>query len=497
MTSNTGFGLRSIRIAAPAILIVGYFLQFAGPGLFVYFSADDLMNLYWSLDHSLLQLLRDNLTFWSGSYRPLGAIFYHVTYTLAGFHPFAFHFVCFALLLLNLYLMYRLAMALSCSSEAALLAVLLFAYHPNFSDLYYSAGTIYDILCFTFYCLALLVYIHRGHWAVFAACFILALNAKEMAVSMPLALLAYDIAFRKPIRYRWIASASLISAIFCAGKLLNKSPFTGHPAYTPLLTFGRYLENTAHYLGEIFYRRSWFQPEVTLLLPIAMLAIAFAMKNRAMKFAATLAWVAPLPVTFISLRGGYVLYLPMAGWAIYFAALITVLRWRFSARPALAIRFTVFLLCAALLINAHRSRARRVDTTAIGSNGKLQAVAKQFFSSHPTLAPGTRILFLNDPFPADDYVMLFLIRLQYGDRSLNIDRPGNHPAGWHANLTDYNLVFDFLQPPCAISGRCSIPPPDGALLHMPLLLGRDFHGARPLYSPPDLRGRLRSLLPSD
>ncbi len=125
-----------------AAVIICYFLYFAGSGLFAFFSNDGLMNMYWSLDHSLAGLLLDNLTFWSGSYRPLGAIFYHSIYQLAGFHPLAFHLICFALLLTNLYLVHRLAMALSHSREVALLTTLIFAYHPNFSDLYFNGGTI-------------------------------------------------------------------------------------------------------------------------------------------------------------------------------------------------------------------------------------------------------------------------------------------------------------------------------------------------------------------
>src|SRR4051812_28947542 len=133
MQSETGFGLRSARIAACAACIALYFLKFAGGGLFAFFTADDLMNMYWSMDHSLPGLLRDNVTFWSGSYRPLGTFFYHATYVLAGFHPLAFHITCFLLLLLNLYIVFRLAIAISFSREIALLTVLVFAYHPNFS----------------------------------------------------------------------------------------------------------------------------------------------------------------------------------------------------------------------------------------------------------------------------------------------------------------------------------------------------------------------------
>ena len=446
MKSNIGFGLRRARIAASAVIIVGYFLQFAGRGVVAYFGTDDLMNMYWSMDHSFAGLLRDNLTFWSGSYRPLGAIFYRTTYALAGFHPLAFHLGCFALLLLNLYLVYKLAIAVTHASETALLAALIFAYHPNFAELYFNAGTIYDILCFTFYCLALLVYIRGGRPALFYACFILALNAKEMAATMPLVILAYDAVYRKRIRYAWIVPTSLISAAFCAGKLLLKSPFSGHPAYTPLLTAGRYLDNTSHYLGDLFYHRAWFTPETTILIHLCLIAVAFLLRQKAMQFASIFLWLAPLPVVFISTRGGYVMYLAMAAWAIYIAALITATRRQFSTRVTLAPQFAIFLLCAILLIKVHSSGRRHVDVSIIGSHQILRSTAAQFFSANPTLPRGASILCRNDPFPNGDFVMLFLIRLKYADRSLKIDRPGNYPPEWRPNLPDYNLIFDFQQP---------------------------------------------------
>ena len=86
-----------------AACIACYFLAFTHSALFGYFSADDLMNMYWSMDDSFPGLLRANVTFWSGSYRPLGAVFYRTMHAMAGFHPFPFHLTC----MLNLYLAYR------------------------------------------------------------------------------------------------------------------------------------------------------------------------------------------------------------------------------------------------------------------------------------------------------------------------------------------------------------------------------------------------------
>jgi hypothetical protein len=78
-------------------------------------------------------------------------MFYLIIYKIFGFNPFPFRFVCFALLLINLYLAYRFIESLSNSRATGFLAALLLCYHAWFVDLYYSTGTVYDLLCFLFY----------------------------------------------------------------------------------------------------------------------------------------------------------------------------------------------------------------------------------------------------------------------------------------------------------------------------------------------------------
>ncbi|HMF75217.1 MAG TPA: hypothetical protein VK604_06105, partial [Bryobacteraceae bacterium] len=121
------------------------------------------------------------------------------------------------------------------------------------------------------------------------------------------------------------------------------------------------------YLGKLFYHHAWFTPETTILIYACMIAVALILRQTAMQFRAILLLVTPLPVVFISIRSGSVLYLPMAGLAIYIAALITRRRRQFVRRPALVMRFAVFLLCASLLIKVHSSGLSHVDIAAIGS----------------------------------------------------------------------------------------------------------------------------------
>src|ERR1017187_2362909 len=93
----------------------------------------------------------DNLHYWSTSYRPLGRLFSVALYRWFGFDPLPFRVACFSLLALNLGLLWRFTLRLSGSREVAFLALMLAGYHAWFVDLYYSTGTIYDLLCYAFY----------------------------------------------------------------------------------------------------------------------------------------------------------------------------------------------------------------------------------------------------------------------------------------------------------------------------------------------------------
>src|SRR5260370_17477884 len=112
-----------------------------------------------------------------------------------------------ALLLANLGLLYLFCLRLSRSREVAALACLLGAYHAHLGDLYYNSGTIYDLLCFTCLYIALLYYMkirdegsYPGLWQTIAllALYIAALDAKEMAVSLPPTLALFYLSFHLP-----------------------------------------------------------------------------------------------------------------------------------------------------------------------------------------------------------------------------------------------------------------------------------------------------------
>src|SRR5579871_3106314 len=208
--------------------VFAWFLRFAAIGLYSWFDGDDLMNLhyYWSRPWSAL--LKANVFFWSSYYRPGGGLFYRPIYVWFGFHPLPFHIVSFTLLALDFLLMTAVVWKLSGSRWGTLIAVFLIGVNPSMYFLYFDTGAVYDVLAFTFYWGAFVLYLllrredrlpgWGGLAAVFAL-FVLALDSKEIAVSLPAAIGLYEWIWHPPAPrrpahcWRWISREGRFPAI--------------------------------------------------------------------------------------------------------------------------------------------------------------------------------------------------------------------------------------------------------------------------------------------
>jgi hypothetical protein len=152
--NTEGRWLQPAGIAA-ALLVCALFLTFAGDGIRSSFDADDMREIFVAWSSTARELAHH--------YRPLGAIVFRAMFALFGLNPLPYHLLSFALLLANLGLLYRFSAALSKSREVAALACLVGAYHAHLADLYLSASTLYDLLCYLFVLLAFTEYIRiRG-----------------------------------------------------------------------------------------------------------------------------------------------------------------------------------------------------------------------------------------------------------------------------------------------------------------------------------------------
>jgi hypothetical protein len=182
--------------------IAAWLLLHCWRGLLIYFSNDDIMNMYWAREISLGRLMLSVLVPFTTVYRPTGSLFYRCLYAVFGLHPLPFRIVFYELLLLSLMLLYKLVLALTGKRAAAALAAFVASFHGHYSDLYLNNGTIYDVLCACFYLGALYYYVsirsqdrylRPSELAVLYLLATAALNAKEMAATLPAVLLLFEL----------------------------------------------------------------------------------------------------------------------------------------------------------------------------------------------------------------------------------------------------------------------------------------------------------------
>jgi hypothetical protein len=261
ITEPGGRHARPVTIACLVFLGV-YFAVSAHKGLGAYFTQDDggnLMHMHKYWEHSLASVFGSAVRVVTGTYRPLGGIYYFVLYRVFGFNPLPFRVVCLALMLANVFLAFALLRRLSGSLEAALLGAVALVHHPAVLDLLYSSGTIYEILCFLFYFLAVLCYLawrqagqEAGRtsltWPQLAGLLALtgcALDSKEMAMTLPGALLLVELVYFPPESHSWREAARFVwrqgratltvAALVVptiAVKVLTHNPLSGDPSYS-------------------------------------------------------------------------------------------------------------------------------------------------------------------------------------------------------------------------------------------------------------------------
>ena len=319
-------------------VLIAYFLHFALAARHGGFREDEMLNLwaYWYVGP--LQSLFDFAKFWTPYYRPGGALYYLPLYHFFGLNPFPYRIVQISILALSIPIAYNLARLLASSRLVAFLAVLAFCYHPYVADLVFIGAFIYDVLCGLFYLAALTYYVHireKGAYlrplqlVLFVELYICALNSKEMAVSLPVIVLIYELLKSS----RWASWKALVSwirldaapaligggitAVYVYSKIGGTASTTLSESYRPTYTWHNFVTTNASFVGELLYTPQAITPTTLLLLWAAVFIYAFLRRDRVLRLMAFWIVIVPLPIAFIyPIRGGGCLYLLLFGWSM-------------------------------------------------------------------------------------------------------------------------------------------------------------------------------------
>lgn len=451
--------LRHRHIALAGFLLA-YFFHFTRGALDVHFAPDDMMNLggYWHMKP--LQLLTAQFLPWRGSYRPMAGLFYVPLFSAFGFNPAPFHAVILLLLAVNIYWAHRLARLLGCGEAAAALAALIVAYHPGLTNLTYNIAFVYDVLCCFFYLAALTYYIGirasgralRGREiAAFLALFLCALNSKEMAVTLPAILLAYEWLYHGQRSFRAAGLALALDALYVYGKVFRPGALATQAAYHPVLSWNRFLDFQIRSLADLVQKWDYFGGAGVLTLWVLLFYLAWRRRRPELRFCSLMLAIAPLPIEFIPGRAGACLYVPFIPWAIFGASVFVDIAeavalflsgdpvFRFLGRRG---AFALLALAAAfLLIRRNEDLHHSYVEPAMAQTGVLTAqVLDQFRALNPHIPPHTSVVFLNDPFV--DWDMAFIAELWFRDRTVDIRLNRKTPLPLD-ELARAGAVFDY------------------------------------------------------
>lgn len=453
---------------ASGLAVAVFFISSSWRAVDVHLSSDEMMNIYWYWEPGAWKVIWANILFWHRIIRPMGGAYYLPLFHLFGFNPWPYTVVRLALLLLVSLLLVRLAKRLTGSLPAATLAVMVVAYHPELVSLTHNGSFIYDILCAGFYFGALLYYLRcrdsgrtltLRQCATFLLLYIGGLDSKEMAVSLPVIVCAYEvleasratrsvatIAKRFLVHIWPLAAAVAVTYVFIAFKTYGPGGLAEIEVYRPVLTWSRFAESSQQFLNAIFCNtlfRTWSVLAVWALLLYA----GIRKRNRGLLL--LLVWVVatPLPLNFIPPHGPGCICIPLAGWGMIVAMTCEGLARRIAREPLFAWlpeRVAVVCILAAALYYYASVTVFRHDAQARAwlHNGEKTWNVIEQFRALPFRPPhGSRIAFINDPFP-EGWDTLFIAKLGWKDRTLQVSLQNQQhlPA---SDLARMDYVFGF------------------------------------------------------
>ena len=461
---------RSGTGAAAALALTIFFLSVSWRAVYVHFSPDEMMNIYRCWAPGAWKITCANILFWRKITRPMGGLYYLPLFQVFGFNPWPYAVARLAILLFVSMLFVRLATRLTGSLTAATLAAMVVTYHPELVSLTHSGSFIYDIFCAGFYFGALLFYLRCRDSGLrltfrqscaFLALYICALDSKEMAVSLPVLVCAYELLeascgtgsihtiARRFLAHVWTPAAGVaITAVFIACKTYGSGGLAQIEAYRPVFTWTRFAESSQRFLNAIFCTtlfRTWS------VLAVLVLLLYVGIRKRERRLLLLLVWVAatPVPLNFIPPHGPGCIYIPLAGWSMIVAMACEAIARRIAREPLFAwlpeSTAVVSILAAALFYytGVIGLRHDKMARAYFEDGEKTWNVIEQFrnLPFHPP--HGSRIAFLNDPFP-EDWSTFFIAELCWKDRSLQVflQNQQHLPA---SELARMDYVFDFPQ----------------------------------------------------
>jgi hypothetical protein len=484
---------RAIDVLCVVVLVI-CFLYFALPAIGRNLADDEIPELWKYWLYGPLKWLWANIFFWRETvtfFRPAGVFYLGALYHFFGLNPRPYAIAQIGIMAASIPMLYYLTRSLSSSRSIAFLAVLALCYHGELVDLVFLGALIYDLLSDFFYFAALTYYIHireRGaqlrplQLLGFLALYVCALDFKEMAVTLPVIVLIYELLkchrwgdWRQFVSWaRSLAApaliAGLLTALYVYGRFHGSESLTAWDVYQPHYSLSTFLKSNTYFVSQLFYYPGFpdhvISKEALLGLWALVFIYAFLRRDRMLQLMAFWIVIVPLPLAFIvPIRGSGHLFLLLFGWAMIFAKVASDLialisdssiligqgigvgaatgaitggaatgRVRGAAIGAMAgaaaakmsastFRVLATLMVASGLVIFTHWEIKRSGTVpaCLGEGQKTSHVVQAFRSLNLHPASGSTILLRGDPCrDTNGWLPLFIASLVWNDHSLQI-----------------------------------------------------------------------------
>ncbi len=321
-------------------------------------------------------------------YRPLTTMSYAIDYFLWGVDSFAYHLVNVLFHSLNVILVFLFLSLAFGDLFLAFLAAMLFACHPVQTEVVAWISGRSSVLFFFFYMSSLLLYVlsfkkdkpsSRKAFFIFSiAAYAASLFSKEMAVSLPLLLIAYDAHFNnaEPFRKRFYSRYApyiILTLLFILTRstVLHRISQCGWWGGSPYHTFLTMIPVLAGYIGIMLAPVklcAFYIPDIytsiadtrvflsLIFLVILVAGLVFASRRSSgISFAALWFIITLLPVMNIvplrALMAERFLYLPSVGFCLFAAIVIERIGLIGSREKKSFSRILAVVLAAVLIIS--------------------------------------------------------------------------------------------------------------------------------------------------
>jgi hypothetical protein len=262
-----------------------------------YFTDDDLDNIKNAIGIDWRDISRTLLvpSVVPKSYRATAYSYYLALTQLAGMRFPPYIAGIHAIHLLNVLLVWMLARALGAEYIGAGAAALFFAFHAATFGIYWKPMYVFDLICGTFVLAALLAYV-RGRVILSLAFFWLALKSKEIAITLPLVLVAYELWLGGR---RWIRVVPFLGISLLIGVQALIGNTQRDDAYTFRFTLAALEESAKFY--------AYWLVQMPFVAGAVVIALSFVFRNQRVWFGV---------FTFLALLGT-LLFLPGRLFAAY------------------------------------------------------------------------------------------------------------------------------------------------------------------------------------